>query len=100
MPVRSMHVQAPILLPAGQSAIAELERERRCDRVGPKDAGLPVGDIDFGAVAARVVEERHSECRARLLEGHAEGEGVGVRWLPPPRGPQSPNGATNPFNRL
>ena len=75
--------QVPILLPARQLAVAELQRDRRVDRIEAGNARRPIGEIDFRACPAGIVDERHTECARHLLRRHAEVErndvGLGTR---------------------
>src|SRR5262249_23556081 len=70
--------QAPILLPAGEAAAAELQRQPRICRVEAGNAFGSGGVIDVGAVPSRVMHERHAECGGGLLRRHAERERDGV----------------------
>src|SRR2546426_408716 len=78
----SLLAQAPILLPTGQAAVAELQRDCGGNRIGAKKSSLPIGDIDLGAIAAGIVEQRYSQCYRRFLQRHAEGKGSCVGLIP------------------
>src|SRR6266545_4407787 len=80
--------QLPVLLPSGQVAVAELERDTGVGRIEAGNAGRAGRKIDFRAAPARMIDQRLAERRRGLIRRHAEDERKRVRARrPAPREP-------------
>src|SRR5262245_32366264 len=95
---RKRAAQAPILLPTRQLPVAELQRQRRVDRIEAGNARRSVGDVDVRAIPAGIVEERHAQCQRRLRRGHAELERNDIGLGPTKGGPADAERRENPFH--
>src|SRR6516165_4596215 len=82
--------QPPVFLPSGQPTVAELERNRGSDGIGPNNHRLPISEVNLGAVVSGIVEERNAERGSRFRNGHAESEWDGVGLIPAIRRPANP----------
>ena len=72
--------QPPILLPAGEPVVAELQRHSVIRGIKARNAGVAGGDQNLGAAAPpRQVNQRHSERGRGFRRRHAEGKRQRVR---------------------
>src|SRR5262245_7191082 len=95
---RPRATQAPILLPTRQLPVAELQRQRRVDRIKAGNARRSVGDVDVRTLSAGIVDERHAQCRRRLRGSHAELERNDIGLGPAKGGPADAERRDNPFH--
>src|SRR5262245_2476050 len=84
---RKWAAQAPVLLPTRQLPVAELQRQRRVDRIEAGNARRSVGDVNFRALPAGIIDERHAQRRRRLRGAHAELERNDIGLGPAEGGP-------------
>src|SRR5580704_7561257 len=71
-------MQPPIILPAGQIALAELQKEVLADRIDAGNVGVAIGDVHVVAAMLGDVVERRPERARGFVRRHAECEWQGV----------------------
>src|SRR5262245_30044239 len=64
--------QVPVLLPAGQTPVAELQRDAALTSIEARNARRAAGDIDLRTVPPGMVEERQAQGELCFSRRHAK----------------------------
>src|SRR5262249_2568757 len=96
---RPCALHAPILFPAGQMPVAKLQGDCGVRGIKPDDAGRSIGEEDFRAGPAGMVDEGCPKSEGGFCGSHAEGERKGVGLEPAIDPPANPKGCRNASHR-